>query len=122
MADSNTDVISTQKLATGKHYYSEGQYLRQKHQLAGNSFVKWALGLIPSWTDKIVLDAGGGWGRFVWPLFDTIHVAGENVVLTDLSAGMLHTAGEEAAQRAMSLSRVICNIGAIPFPRRQFDI
>ena len=26
MADSNADVISTQNLATGKHYYSEGKY------------------------------------------------------------------------------------------------
>src|ERR1041385_8147632 len=122
MTNSNVDFISTQDLATGNHYYSEGKYLREKHRLAGDNFVKWALALIPSWTAATVLDAGGGWGRFVWSLFDTYNVAGENIVLTDLSAGMLHTASEEAAQRDISLSRVICNIEAIPFPPQQFDI
>jgi ubiquinone/menaquinone biosynthesis C-methylase UbiE len=122
MADSNPDVISTQNLATGHHYYSEGKYLRQKHQLAGDKFVKWALGLIPSWTDVTVLDAGGGWGRFVWSLLDTYHIAGENVVLTDLSAGMLHTAQDEASQRAIAINRAICNIDALPFPNQHFEV
>jgi SAM-dependent methyltransferase len=122
LKNSNPDIISTNELATGKHYYSDGKYLREKHKLAGDKFVKWALGLMPSWTAKTILDAGGGWGRFIWQLLDTYHVASENVVLTDLSAGMLQTANQEASQRAIAINRVICNIDAIPFPNQHFDV
>jgi ubiquinone/menaquinone biosynthesis C-methylase UbiE len=122
MKSSNPDVISSEELATGKHYYSDGKYLREKHQLAGDKFVRWALRLIPSWQTAKLLDAGGGWGRFVWPLVDTYHLSGQNIVLTDLSAGMLQTAGEEATQRAVSINRVICDIQAVPFPNQHFDI
>jgi hypothetical protein len=74
MENWDSDVVSRRALETGKHYYSDATYLREKHRLAGDRFVKWALGLIPSWTTATILDAGGGWGRFVWPLIDRYHV------------------------------------------------
>jgi hypothetical protein len=67
---SNPDGITPRNLASGEHYYSDGEYLRRKHRLAGDQFVRWALGLVPSWESAAVLDAGGGWGRFIWSLVD----------------------------------------------------
>src|SRR5688572_27607039 len=122
MTHSNSDAISSQTLASGKHYYSDGKYLREKHQLAGNQFIKWAFPLIPSWTSATILDAGGGWGRFVWPLVDVPDVAAHQIILTDLPTGMLKTAIEEADQRGVSIHLAVCNIEALPFPSRQFDV
>lgn len=122
MKNSNSDAVSSQALVSGKHYYSDGKYLRAKHRLAGDKFVKWVIGLIPSWKTATILDAGGGWGRFVWPLFDIYHLDTKNVVLTDLSDGMLNTAQEEASQRAASIHLDVCNIEALPFRSRSFDI
>jgi ubiquinone/menaquinone biosynthesis C-methylase UbiE len=122
MENSKSDAVSSQTLVTGKHYYSDGRYLRAKHQLAGDKFVKWVLGLIPSWATATILDAGGGWGRFVWPLVDIYHVTGKKVVLTDLSRGMLNTALEEASQRAVSIDVAVGNIEALPCRGRLFDI
>jgi SAM-dependent methyltransferase len=112
------DVVSPQTIASGQHYYSDGQSLRAKHQLAGNQFVKWALGLIPSRTLSMILDAGGGWGRYTWQLIHDRHIDPRKMMLTDLSEGMLKTAAEEGVPIRMS----VCNIDALPFRDRQFDL
>ncbi len=123
MTTSHADVISSQKLATGDHYYSGGDHLRAKHRLAGDAFVKWGLDLIPDWNAATILDAGGGWGRYVWELIDNYQVDAQDVVLTDLSAGMLDTAFEEGARRDVTLkAAVVSSIEALPFASRQFDI
>jgi SAM-dependent methyltransferase len=103
-------------------YYRSGRYLREKHRLAGDKFVRWALGLIPSWTAAAILDAGGGWGRFTWPLVDDYGVDARQIVLADRSEGMLQTAVEEANSRSMTLCLSVCDIQAFPFRSRQFDI
>lgn len=122
MANRNTDVISSQTLATGQHYYSSGSYLREKHRLAGDQYVRWALDLIPNGSSARILDAGGGWGRYLWQLIDHYAVDAHNVVLMDLSVGMLHTAFEEAHQRTIRLKAAACNIETLPFPDQHFDI
>ena len=102
-------------------YYNFGQHLRAKHQLAGNEFVYWALKHIPDWSGAHILDAGGGWGRFTWALLDEYQINGRDVVLNDLSMGMLHTASEEAARRGIALRLAVSSIQALPFASGCFD-
>src|SRR5262249_49442069 len=118
----DSDATSSQAPVLREPYYKDGTYLRNKHKLAGDKFVNWALGLIPTWTSATILDAGGGWGRFIWPVIDNYHVPPDNIVLTDLSEGMLKTAREEASRRRASMDMAVCNIEALPFGCRQFDI
>lgn len=122
MKNLNTDAISAQELARGRHYYSDGRYLREKQRLAGDKFVKWVLGLIPSWKGAKILDAGGGWGRYTWQLIQNHGVKSENLTLTDLSEGMLKTAGEEASEQGRAVKMSVCNLEALPFESRQFDV
>jgi len=118
----NPNVVSAQELARGKHYYSDGKFLREKQQLAGEKFVRWVLGLIPSWTDAKILDAGGGWGRYTWQLIQNHGVRAENIALTDLSEGMLRTALETASEKGISVDMLACNLESLPFPGHQFDV
>ncbi|MBZ0299123.1 MAG: class I SAM-dependent methyltransferase [Anaerolineae bacterium] len=122
MNDRDAGGIAAQSTNTSDPYYRSGTYLRQKHQLAGTRYVQWVLDLIPDWTAATILDAGGGWGRYLWQLLDHERVDGQNMILTDLSEGMLHTAFEEAARRTISLKVSRCNLEALPFASRQFDI
>ena len=46
----------------------------------------------------------------------------QNIVLTDLSVGMLQTAIEEAKRRAFAIRLSVCNMESLPFRSRQFDI
>jgi SAM-dependent methyltransferase len=103
-------------------YYRSGEHLREKHRLAGGKFVHWVLGLMPMWVNARILDAGGGWGRFTWPLIDVHHVDPRNITLADLSSGMLETAAEECAARDIDLKRAACAIQALPFADEQFDV
>ena len=107
---------------SNQHYYNSGQHLRAKHQLAGDEFARWVLDHIPNWTHKKILDAGGGWGRFVWLLLDHYRVSSHNIVLTDLSEGMLRTASNEASQRAVENQVAVCDIESLPFVGQHFDI
>jgi len=122
MKKSNPDAIQPDMLANGTHYYSSGAYLREKHRLAGDKYVKWSLARIPTWTGAKILDAGGGWGRYIWALIDDYGVHAADIVLTDISAGMLQTAAEEARQRNIVISTTVGTIEALPFPDKHFDI
>lgn len=44
-----SNVIRSDMLSDDNHYYSKGEYLREKHRLAGDQYVKWSLEHIPSW-------------------------------------------------------------------------
>ncbi len=103
-------------------YYDSGQHLRAKHQLAGDEFARWVLNHIPNWTHKKILDAGGGWGRFIWLLLDHYQVSAHDIVLTDLSEGMLRTASSEASQRGIDSQVAVCDIESLPFVRQHFNI
>ncbi|QPC83940.1 class I SAM-dependent methyltransferase [Phototrophicus methaneseepsis] len=122
MSNQDTDIITTHMLATGQHYYSNGYYLREKHRLAGHQYVHWTLNLIPNWSGSTVLDAGGGWGRYLWSLIDQGQIDVKDAVLTDISEGMLLTSQEEARQRAIILKTTVCNIESLPFAQQKFNI
>jgi ubiquinone/menaquinone biosynthesis C-methylase UbiE len=122
MSQPKPDVITSQTLATGTHYYSQAQHLREKHLLEGDTFVRWVLDHITDWESATILDAGGAWGRFIWSLLDNYHVYAENIVLTDLSHGMLQTANDEAHNRNISIKTTVCNIESLPFESNQFDV
>ena len=122
MSQPKPDVITSQTLATGTHYYSQAQHLREKHLLEGDTFVRWVLDHIPVWESASILDAGGAWGRFIWSLLDNYHIHAENIVLTDLSHGMLQTANDEAQKRQISIKTTVCNIESLPFKRHEFDV
>jgi ubiquinone/menaquinone biosynthesis C-methylase UbiE len=107
---------------SSQKYYDSGQHLRAKHKLAGDDFARWVLNRIPIWTNKKILDAGGGWGRFVWLLLDNYDVKIPDITLTDLSEGMLKTASEIASERAIDGQVAVCDIQALPFAKQQFDI
>ena len=68
------------------------------------------------------MDAGGGWGRFVWLLTDHYQVSSQQITLTDLSEGMLQTASTEAEDHELSLTVACCDIEALPFADQQYDI
>ena len=122
MTKPESDVISSKTLKSGKHYYSEAKHLQQKHNLAGDKFVRWVLDHIISWEGKFILDVGGGWGRFLWSLIDHYQVKVEHTVLTDLSNGMLLGAMEEASSRKRDLQTSVCDIQHLPFGSNQFDV
>jgi ubiquinone/menaquinone biosynthesis C-methylase UbiE len=111
-----------QQIDSGQHYYNSGQHLRAKHTLMGDNFAKWVLDRIPQWTAKTILDAGGGWGRFVWLLMDSYDVKAQDIVLTDLSEGMLQTALAETVKRSIPISLAVCDIKSLPFESQLFDI
>ena len=106
-------------------YYSNGSLLRDKHRLAytdsGREFHKWALGLVPIAPSTRILDAGCGWGRFLWPLIDDYGGAPHNVVGADCKRGMLHTASAEASERGVQVGLCAGDIEALPFAPRVFD-
>lgn len=103
-------------------YYESGQHLRAKHTLAGDVFARWVLDHIPAWTHQKILDAGGGWGRFVWLLMDHYQVDAQDIVLTDVSEGMLKTALAVASEQSIESHVAVCDIESLPFASQQFDI
>lgn len=118
----HSDVIQSDMLTGGSHYYSCGDRLREKHRLAGDKFVKWSLDRIPNWTAARILDAGGGWGRYVWTLLNEYSVSSYDIVLTDISTGMLRTAKKEAKDRHKKILLAANSIESLPFPENCFDI
>jgi ubiquinone/menaquinone biosynthesis C-methylase UbiE len=104
-----------------KAHYADGSFLRAKHQLAGQTFTRWALSLVPlnSWTR--ILDAGCGWGRFTWSLIDDYSIAADNITCTDLSVGMLAAAREAVAKRRRSPSFYVADVASLPFGPASFD-
>lgn len=111
-----------QQIASGQHYYSEGQYLRAKHQLAGDDFAHWILNHVTNWQHLSILDAGGGWGRFVHLLYENYEVRLDDTVLTDLSEGMLVRATRDAIQQERLIQATVCDIQDLPFADRHFDV
>jgi len=105
-----------------QHYYASGQHLRAKHKLAGDAFARWILDRIPAWENRKILDAGGGWGRFVWLLMDHYKVNAQDIVLTDVSEGMLKTALSVASEQMVESNVAVCDIQSLPFLSQQFDI
>lgn len=103
-------------------YYRDGQHLRAKHQLAGDDFARWVIDHIPNWERRNILDAGGGWGRFVWLLADQYDADLSMITLTDISDGMLKTAEQEAASRGHKIATTACDIVALPFKDHSFDV
>jgi ubiquinone/menaquinone biosynthesis C-methylase UbiE len=108
-----------------ERYYRTGELLRAKHRLArsddGRRLEEWALGLVSTSATWRVLDAGCGWGRFIWPLVARRGVPAGQVVGADLSHGMLLTAREEGAARGAPVELCRASIEALPFPDRAFD-
>ena len=106
-------------------YYRRGDQLKAKHDgtrmVSGRSLETWALGLVPVKATAKVLDAGCGWGRFTWPLIESLSLASTNVTGIDTSLGMLNTAAEEARRRRHCPAFASTDIQALPFPARHFD-
>lgn len=105
-------------------YYSRGVQLKAKHDstkmVSGRRLETWALGLVLVKAAAKVLDAGCGWGRFTWPLFETFDFTSTNVTGIDTSLGMLETAAEEG-QRRRRPAFASADIQALPFPSECFD-
>ena len=120
--DQPKDGVRNTTSSHGDYYYSQGDYLREKHRLAGDNFVTWSLDRLPVWTSATILDAGAGWGRYVWQLLDNYGVDASDIVLNDLSVGMLKTAREEAKKRGIHIVVTAHSIEHIPFPDSHFDI
>lgn len=118
----NPYAIQVDMLANGSHYYSNEDTLREKHRLAGDQFLRWSLDRIPSWTQAHILDAGGGWGRYVWALLDNYGVEARDAILTDISEGMLKSALSEANQRQINIATAVNTLEALPFATNTFDI
>lgn len=106
-------------------YYTRGDCLRAKHQLpqtrSGRSFPLWALGLVPFKPAVRILDAGAGWGRFVWTLVEAYGLDPRQITAMDQSVGMLSTAAEEALKRGGQLRLCAGDIGALPLASATFD-
>ena len=106
-------------------YYGRGEQLKAKHigtnMVSGRRLETWALGLVPVNAGATVLDAGCGWGRFTWPLFELSALTATNVTCVDSSLGMLKTAAEEGKRRRHRAGFVTADIQELPFPDRYFD-
>ena len=105
-------------MAISDPYYTSGDGLRAKHQLArtdsGRSFPLWALSLAPVTPTARILDAGMGWGRFTWLLIEAYGVDPQHIICLDQSVGMLQTAAQEAAQRGRQLRLAAGDIETLP--------
>ncbi len=110
------------QIDSGQHYYSRGDHLRDKHQLAGDTFTRWILDHVSSWASAKILDAGGGWGRFIWLLVQYYNVDPANTVITDISTGMLLSAHDEAQKRQTTIMGATADIQGLPFVDQFFDI
>ena len=88
----------------------------KKHRLAGDNFVTWSLDRFLLWTGATILDAGAGWGRYAWQLLDNYGVNASDIVLNDLSVGMLKTAREEAKKRGIHIAVTAHSIERISIP------
>lgn len=107
-------------------YYRTGALLRAKHNRvqhdSARDFPRWALQLVPIAPRWRVLDAGCGWGRFVWPLVEQIGVAPGQLVAADLSVGMLHTLRDEAERRGTTVPLCNASLDVLPFAPATFDL
>jgi SAM-dependent methyltransferase len=106
-------------------YYATGEHLRAKHALirnqSGRTIESWALQLVPIDPSAHILDAGCGWGRFVWPLLESYQVPAANLVCADVSYGMVQSARQEGETRGQRPHLVNCGIEALTFPPQHFD-
>jgi SAM-dependent methyltransferase len=100
--------------AVADSYYSSGQMLRAKNELAGGRAVDvpaFALAHVPLERVRIALDVGCGWGRFARPLALETAV---DLTCLDVWPGMVESCRQTLAEAGVSARFVVADARAIP--------
>lgn len=105
-------------------YYSSGEKLLTKNQLAGGAALtvaEFALGKLDLEAVATAVDAGCGWGRFAIPLLQRAPRV-TDLICTDVSPSMVRTCRSVVAREGLRAEFVTADVEKLPLRCRSVDL